>query len=366
MYAVAAANPDRLARLPRARNVHRAALLDGSTERSGVEARFNVDARVRDFRARVQTELDGVEDFLQDCCQASGVSLIDEVWTHLMRAPGKRLRPTLLLLSTKAHRGASEHRVMAGAVVEMIHTATLIHDDVVDKATVRRGQPAVNRRWHDGIALMMGDFLYSKGFELFTGAGLRAEMAVLAATTNRMSVAEMMQFEYHAKLDMREDEYLLLIREKTAALIEASCTLGALLAGASSTSPVATYGNNVGLAFQITDDLLDYLGDEYVVGKPVGSDLRDGKVTLPLIMALGNAPVEERRRMQEDIRSGAIFNGQWSRMIRFVETHGGIEAALSRARAFGERAKSSLLELPRTPERDALSDAVDFIINRCN
>ena len=337
-----------------------------ASERSGVEARFNLDARVHDFRTHVQYELDGVEDFLQDCCRASGVSLIDEVWCHLMQAPGKRLRPTLLLLSVKAHKGSNDNSVMAGAVVEMIHTATLIHDDVVDKATVRRGQPAVNRRWHDGIALMMGDFLYSKGFQLFTAAGLRAEMAVLAETTNRMSVAEMMQFEYHAKLDMREDEYLVLIREKTAALIEASCTLGALLAGAGTTAPVSQYGNNVGLAFQITDDLLDYLGDEYVVGKPVGSDLCDGKVTLPLITALRNAPEAERWSMEEDIRSGAIFNGQWSRMIRFVETHGGIEEALSRARTFGARAKSALLKLPSTPERDALGDAVDFIINRCN
>lgn len=331
-----------------------------------MEARFNVDARVHDFRACVQAEMASVEDFLQDCCRASGVALIDEVWKYLMQAPGKRLRPTLLLLSSKAHHSMHEQCVMAGAVVEMIHTATLMHDDVVDKATVRRGQPAVNRRWHDGIALMMGDFLYSKGFQLFTAAGLRAEMAVLADTTNRMSVAEMMQFEYHAKLDMREDEYLLLIREKTAALIEASCVLGALLAGADTTTPVSTYGNNVGLAFQITDDLLDYLGDEYVVGKPVGSDLRDGKVTLPLITALRNAPSKERWRMQEEIRSGAIFDGNWSRMIRFVETHGGIAEALSRARAFGERAKSALLQLPSTPERDALSDAVDFIINRCN
>ncbi len=294
------------------------------------------------------------------------MALIDDVWRHLMQAPGKRLRPTLLLLSVKAHRGTSPHSVMAGAVVEMIHTATLIHDDVVDKAETRRGQAAVNRRWHDGIALMMGDFLYSKGFQLFTAAGLREEMAVLAETTNRMSVAEMMQFEYHAKLDMREDEYMVLIREKTAALIEASCTLGALLAGATSTEPVSAYGNNVGLAFQITDDLLDYLGDAYVVGKPVGSDLRDGKVTLPLITALRNAPDAERWAMQEDIRSGAIFDGDWSRMVHFVETHGGIEEALSRARTFGERAKSALLKLPNTLERDALGDAVDFIINRCN
>ncbi len=271
-----------------------------------------------------------------------------------------------MLLTGRAVGETSREHAVLGAVVEMIHTATLIHDDVVDKAELRRGQPAVNRRWHDGIALMMGDFLYSKGFQLFTAAGLRQEMAVLADTTNRMSVAEMMQFEYHAKLDMHEDEYMVLIREKTAALIEASCTLGALLAGASSTAPMATYGNNVGLAFQITDDLLDYLGDEYVVGKPVGSDLRDGKVTLPLITAMRNAPDDERARMQDEIRSGAIFGSQWSRMIRFVETHGGIEEALSRARTFGEHAKRALLQMPSTPERDALSDAVDFIINRCN
>ncbi|UCE01452.1 MAG: polyprenyl synthetase family protein [Candidatus Latescibacterota bacterium] len=331
-----------------------------------MEARFNVDARVHDFRALVEEDVAQVEEFLKYCCKASGVGLVEEVWDHLLAAPGKRLRPILLLLAARAHGHVGSHTVMAGAVVEMIHTATLIHDDVVDKATVRRGQPTVNRRWHDGIALMMGDFLYSKGFQLFTAAGLQSEMAVLADTTNRMSVAEMMQFEYHTKLDMSEEEYLLLIREKTASLIEASCSLGALLAGADSVEPVSTYGNNVGLAFQITDDLLDYLGDEYVVGKPVGSDLRDGKVTLPLITALGNAPPSERRRIETEIRSGAIFEERWPQMVRFVHTHGGIEAALARARRFGSQAKRALLRLPSTPEREALADAVDFILHRCN
>lgn len=331
-----------------------------------MKPQFNVDARVHDFRVLVQDELESVEAFLASCCTASGVPLIDEVWDHLLRSPGKRLRPTLLLLSTRAHGGIGPHAIMAGAVVEMIHTATLIHDDVVDRARTRRGQSTVNHRWHDGIALMMGDFLYSKGFQLFTAAGLRREMEVLAATTNRMSIAEMMQFQFHTKLDMREDEYMLLIGEKTAALIEAACTLGALLAGWDDVHPIARYGRHVGLAFQITDDLFDYLGTESVVGKPVGSDLREGKVTLPLIAALRNAPPAERARMEQRIRSGEIFAGQWSAMTEFVHAHAGIEYALGRARAFGRDAKAALLALPPTAERDALDAAVDFIIRRVN
>jgi octaprenyl-diphosphate synthase len=331
-----------------------------------VKPQFSVDARVNDFRVLVQEELDGVEAFLRSCCEASGVALIDEVWTHLLQAQGKRLRPILLLLSAKAHGGGGENAVMAGAVVEMVHTATLIHDDVVDKAQVRRGQPSVNHRWHDGIALMMGDFLYSKGFQLFTAAGLRAEMALLADTTNRMSIAEMMQFEFHTKLDMREEEYLLLIGEKTAALIEAACALGAMLADCADPHPVARYGRNVGLAFQITDDLFDYLGDEYVVGKPVGNDLREGKVTLPLIAALRNAPAAERRQIESRIRSGEIFAGQWTQLAAFVRDHGGVEYALARAQGFGRDAKAALAAVPPSLERDALDAAVDFIINRCN
>jgi octaprenyl-diphosphate synthase len=329
-----------------------------------VEARFNVDAQ--DFRALVQDDLVQVEDFLRHCCQATGVPLIDEVWEHLQHAPGKRLRPILLLLVARAHGEPDARSIMGGAVVEMIHTATLIHDDVVDKAKRRRGQPAVNHRWHDGIALMMGDFLYSKAFQLFTAAGLGREMAVLAETTNRMSVAEMMQFQYHAKLDMHEDEYMLLIREKTAALIAASCALGALFAGARDAEAVFAYGNDVGLAFQITDDLLDYLGDEYVVGKPVANDLSEGKVTLPLILALRNAPARERELMLRAIRTREVFDGQWPRMLEFVAAHGGIEESRARARTYGSRAKQALRSLPPGAERDALGDAVDFVIHRSN
>lgn len=335
-------------------------------DRGSANPQFSVDARVHDYRVLVHDELEAVEDFLRSCCAASGVSLIEEVWNHLLQAPGKRLRPILLLLSAKAHDTIGEHTIMAGAVVEMIHTATLIHDDVVDKASTRRGQPTVNRRWHDGIALMMGDFLYSKSFRLFTGAGLHREMELLADTTNRMSIAEMMQFQYHTKLDMREEEYLQLIGEKTAALIEASCALGAMLSLHADTSAIARYGRNVGLAFQITDDLFDYLGNEDVVGKPVGSDLREGKVTLPLIAALRHAPLATRRRIEQDIRSGAIFDGSWMAMAEFVQNYGGIEYALARARAFGSEAKDALRALRPSTEREALDTAVDFIIDRCN
>lgn len=334
--------------------------------RGSVNPQFNVDARVHDFRALVHDELAAVEEFLKSCCEASGVELIDEVWEHLLQSPGKRLRPMLCLLSARAHGGTSDQAVMAGAVVEMIHTATLIHDDVVDKARVRRGQPTVNHRWHDGIALMMGDFLYSKGFQLFTAAGLRREMALLADTTNRMSIAEMMQFQFHAKLDMREDEYMLLIGEKTAALIEASCALGAMVSGAEDTSGIARYGRSVGMAFQITDDLFDYLSDAAVVGKPVGSDLREGKVTLPLIAALRNAPPAARTRIEGAIGSGEIFRDGWSQMTDFVHLHGGIDYAMARAAQFGRDAKAALAGLPPSAERDALDLAVDFITSRVN
>lgn len=327
---------------------------------------FNVDARVHDFRALVHDELNAVEEFLKSCCQASGVELIDEVWNHLLWSPGKRLRPLLCLLSGRAHGALTEQTIMAGAVVEMIHTATLIHDDVVDKARVRRGQPTVNHRWHDGIALMMGDFLYSKGFQLFTAAGLHREMALLADTTNRMSIAEMMQFQFHAKLDMHEDEYMLLIGEKTAALIEASCALGAMLAGAEDVGGIARYGRSVGMAFQITDDLFDYLSEASVVGKPVGNDLREGKVTLPLIAALRNAPAGARARIEAAIGSGEVFQGGWPLMTEFVHTHGGIDYAIARAAQFGREAKESLLDLPPSAERDALDLAVDFITSRVN
>jgi len=339
---------------------------DRSREENRLNPRFNVDARVNDFRALVHDELHAVEQFLQSCCRASGVGLIEEVWDHLLLAPGKRLRPMLLLLAARAHGHPGTHTVMAAAVVEMIHTATLIHDDVVDKAKTRRGQTSVNHRWHDGIALMMGDFLYSKCFQLFTAAGLRREMELLADTTNRMSIAEMMQFQFHAKLDMREDEYMLLIEEKTASLISAACELGGILGGGAAPDPMARYGRNAGMAFQITDDLFDYLGDEYVVGKPVGNDLHQGKVTLPLIAALRHAPEAKRLEIEAAVRSGEIFGARWPAMREFVQEHGGVDYARARAEAFGHDARAALGALPASPARDALETAVDFILARVN
>jgi octaprenyl-diphosphate synthase len=239
------------------------------------------------------------------------------------------------------------------------------HDDVVDKARLRRGQPTVNHRWHDGIALMMGDFLYSKSFQLFTAAGLEREMEILADTTNRMSIAEMMQFQFHTKLDMREEEYMQLIGEKTAALIEAACELGATLSEAEDVRPIAAYGRNVGLAFQITDDLFDYLADSRTVGKPVGSDLREGKVTLPLIAALRNAPPAVRDRMEHKIQSGAIFEaGTESIRIRAAVWRHRLRAGARHG--LRPRRQDALAALRPSPEREALDAAVDFIINRCN
>src|SRR5262249_2730670 len=196
----------------------------------------------------------------------------------------------------------------------------------------------------------------------FTAAGLQREMALLADTTNRMSIAEMMQFQFHTKLDMNEDEYMLLIGEKTAALIEASCALGRMLAAPGPVEAVARYGRSVGMAFQITDDLFDYSSEAAVVGKPVGSDLREGKVTLPLIAALRNAPKPARERIEHAIRSGEIFDGAWNQMTDFVRTYGGIEYAMQCTTAFGRDAKDALRAVPSSVERDALDAAVGVII----
>src|SRR5262249_47924143 len=174
------------------------------------------------------------------------------------------------------------------------------------------------------------------------------------------------QFQFHAKLDMNEDEYMLLIGEKTAALIEASCALGRMLAAPGPVQAVARYGRSVGMAFQITDDLFDYSSEAAIVGKPLRTDRREGKVTLPLIAALRNAPKRAREHIERVIRTGEIFDGAWPQMTEFVRTYGGIEYAMQCTAAFGRDAKDALRDVPPSVERDALDSAVDFIIQRVN
>jgi octaprenyl-diphosphate synthase len=224
----------------------------------------------------------------------------------------------------------------------------------------------VNAVWNNDVAILMGDYLYSKAFSILVNHRMYDAMDLLAEATHRMSQGELRQIEQKNRLDLTEAEYLRVIEEKTAVLMSAGCELGAATAGASAEQRalLRRYGQAVGLAFQITDDLFDYLGSESVIGKANGSDLEGGKITLPLINSLRNAPEPERRRMEALIRSGDYRNGHWTDVVRFVTEHGGVAYSEARSEDLARRALAQLEGIPQTPARDCLQDAVRYAVTR--
>ena len=313
---------------------------------------------IADAFERFQERLD--EAFLCD------VSLVGAVGAHLHRAFGKRFRPTLLLLAARGFGEVAEDAVLGAVVVELIHTATLIHDDSVDKSLVRRSLPTVNSAWSNDVAILMGDYLYSKAFSILVRNRMYEAMDLLAEATHRMSQGELRQIEQKNRLDLTEAEYMRVIEEKTACLISAGCEFGAVSSGASPEARQAMlrYGRSVGLAFQITDDIFDYLGQENVIGKAQGSDLEGGKITLPLITALQNAPDGPRRAMKAIIANREFRNGHWGDVVRFVTEYGGVATSEARSSALAARAEAELEHVPDPVARAALTGAVRYAVTR--
>ncbi|MGE5175343.1 MAG: polyprenyl synthetase family protein [Hyphomicrobiales bacterium] len=313
---------------------------------------------IADAFERFQDRLD--DAFLCD------VSLVGAVGAHLHRAFGKRFRPTLLLLAARGFGAVGEEAILGAVVVELIHTATLIHDDSVDKSLVRRGLPTVNSAWNNDVAILMGDYLYSKAFSILVKNRMYVAMDLLADATHRMSQGELRQIEQWNRLDLTEAEYMRVIEEKTACLISAGCEFGAVSAGARDDARRAMFrfGHAIGLAFQITDDLFDYLGSETVIGKASGSDLEGGKITLPLITALSNAPSRARDEMKAMIQNREFRNGHWSDVVRFVTEHGGVRYSEARSAELASRAEEELEHVPDSVARAALQDAVRYAVTR--
>jgi len=299
---------------------------------------------------------------------AGGPALVREICGHIQQGRSKRFRPTLLLLSAKGDGPVDDRAVVAAACVELVHTATLVHDDFIDGAVTRRGLPSVNQAWGDAAALIMGDYLYARALDALCQRGLDEAVRLLAATTLLMSEAEMLQLESRFSLELSEEQYLRIIEYKTASLIEVSCEIGAsfnpLING--HRSSLGRFGRKVGLVFQITDDIFDYLGDARRLGKPTGQDWEEGRVTLPLIAALRQAPREAREALTAEIagRQGADWQALWPRVKTFVAEHGGVDYARGLARQYGDEAKAELSPVAVGPQKDLLAAAAEYVIHR--
>lgn len=316
-----------------------------------------------DVQRPVVGQLDQVTAALRDII-AADFPLIQEVNGHLLQMKGKQFRPTLLLLANEASGAKEPRATRLAAVIELIHLATLVHDDSVDHSALRRGMPTVNSLFSHQISVIMGDYLYSRAIIELVRFGDLEPLRVLSRVTNEMTVGEMRQLAQYDALAFREEDYEVTIRSKTATLLAAACESGALRAEPAFRGALREYGDALGMAFQITDDLLDYAEAESVTGKPSGNDLKEHKVTLPLIAALGRMPKGERAVVARLFAEAEPDDEQVVAVIALVHEHGGLEAARERADGYARKAEAALELLPPSAARDALQSAISYAIER--
>lgn len=295
---------------------------------------------------------------------SSDLGMITDVNEHLLRMRGKLFRPTLLLLSAEVTGGIETRDVTLAAVTELIHVATLVHDDSVDHSVLRRGQPTVNALFSHQVAVIMGDYLYSRAIIELVDLDDPEPLRVMSRVTNEMTVGEMRELQAYDMLNYSETDYEQLIRSKTASLVSGACELGALHAGPPLRAALRRYGLYLGMAFQIADDLLDYTETESVTGKPTGLDLREHKITLPLIAALPHMSATERGLVEELMRHPTPSDDVIIEVIATVERRGGVALARERAAQFAARADEELRELPDGRAREGLRDCLSYVIER--
>ncbi len=306
------------------------------------------------------------EEFKQ--AMTSEVGLIDKVANYVLQQKGKQARPILVLLSANIAGGINDSTYRAAALVELLHTATLIHDDVVDTADMRRGLPAINALWKNKVAVLMGDYLLSRGLLLALKHKDHLFLEITSDAVKRMSEGELLQIEKTRSLDIDEETYFKIISDKTASLISTSCEIGA--ASATSDSDVRyklrDCGEAIGIAFQIQDDILDYLGKSSKTGKPVGGDIKEKKITLPLIYALEKADAEKRKEIITLLKSDKKRTLFSEEIISFATEHGGIEYAEHTAKKFVQKALDALSSFPPSPSKAALELFINFAVARQN
>jgi octaprenyl-diphosphate synthase len=296
----------------------------------------------------------------------SDIQLVDRIGRYLCGGGGKRVRPAILLLSSRlcGYEGPDSHRL--GAVVELIHAATLVHDDIIDDAKVRRGRASVNAQWGNEITVLMGDWLYMTSFCLALEQRRFEVLDILTDATRKMVEGELMQLSLNGSLDITEDQHLDISKRKTAYLFSACSQIGAILGsvGGEKQESLRQYGLNMGVAFQLVDDVLDFTADETTLGKPVGSDLRGGKLTLPLIYFLRDGRMEHRDLVRRVLGENGSGGEHVEAVIRLVRQSGAAERVLAKAHNYAMEARSFLIGFPDCPAREALMAIPDLLVQR--
>ena len=321
--------------------------------------------QISDVFAAYKNEMSQVEVHL-DRYITSDVKLIPEVAHHLIDSGGKRFRPLLHLICSRICGYAGDDRFPLAASIEFIHTASLLHDDVIDEAVIRRGKTSANNVWGNAASVLVGDFLYSKAFKLLSEIGDIAIVQLMSKMTNIMSEGEVFQLMKCGDTSLTEAEYLSIVEKKTAVLISAACGSGAVLGGASQAKMAALeqYGYKIGMAFQITDDTLDYMAREEDFGKSIGKDLEEGKMTLPLIYTLAKSTGAERDKIKTTIEKKAFSSDAIRDIFALVQQSGGIDHSLTRAEQFIREAKDGLKVFADCPEKEHLCAVAEYILSR--
>jgi len=294
----------------------------------------------------------------------SDVALINQIGAYIVNSGGKRLRPMIVLLSARASGYQGNHHIDLAAIIEFIHTATLLHDDVIDDSSMRRNQETANEVWGNEASVLVGDFLYSRSFEMMVDVDSMRVMEILSHATNRIAEGEVLQLLNCNNPDTTEKEYMEVIDRKTATLFEAGARLGAVLAGASpeQEQAMADYGLNLGTAFQLVDDALDYNSSNEDIGKNIGDDLSEGKPTLPLIYAIRKGTPEQRDKLRSAIENGGLEHIDV--VMEAIESTNAIDYTSALAQREAEKAKAALAGFPASPQREALRGLADFSVNR--
>jgi octaprenyl-diphosphate synthase len=313
----------------------------------------------------IREDLEAVEQEFVRHIQ-SRVALIPEMGRYIQKSGGKRVRPAVLLMAARLGGYKGDRAVLYASVVEFIHTATLVHDDIIDGADLRRGRLAVHSRWGNDITVLLGDYLYIKSMAMALTHDSLEIIRLLCDVTLRMIEGELYQLTKTGDVDITEEEHFEIIRRKTAFLFGGCAQIGGMLGGVSPEQETALrdYGFNLGIAFQLVDDLLDYTADATALGKPVGGDLREGKVTLPIIRLLQRGGADAAGLIRDVVRDRTVAPEQWRDILRLLHEHRTTELAYETALEYASRAKNCLSAFPPSQERDALIALPDYVVAR--
>lgn len=316
--------------------------------------------------SELSVEMESVNTLIRARMSSRHAPRIPEVTAHLIEAGGKRLRPMLTLAAAKLLDYPGAYHIHLAATVEFIHTATLLHDDVVDESRQRRGRPTANLLWDNKSSVLVGDYLFARSFQLMVEPGNLRTLEILANASATIAEGEVLQLTAAQDLKTDESVYLQVIRGKTAALFSAATKVGGVIANApeQQIDALFDYGDALGIAFQIVDDLLDYGGATETIGKNIGDDFRERKLTLPVIKAVAQADTQERAFWSRCIEKGDQHEGDLEHALTLLSRHGAMDAARADALAWAERAKSALSQLPDHAIRGMLADLADFVVSR--